>query len=70
MRLVGHRKAIDFESVAEPAEALQRGRALDAMLAATRLPVPRGAIRASHAEMNRLDDARQLQAARRIKAPR
>lgn len=57
------------ELVPDPAEALRRGRLLDAMLASTLVPVPRGVLRAPHATLNRLDDERQLQAARRLNAP-
>jgi hypothetical protein len=57
------------EWILDPAEALRRGRVLDAMLAATRLPRPCGVTRATHHRMNQADDARQLQAARRLNPP-
>lgn len=67
-RTVGQRDR--SEMILDPAEALRRGRVLDAMLAATRLPRPHGVTRAPHNTMNRLDDERQLQAARRLNPPR
>lgn len=54
------------EYVLDPAEALRRGRRLDAMLAAALPARPRGVTRATHATMNRLDDERQLAIARRL----
>ena len=58
------------ELILEPVEALRRGRVLDAMLAGTRLPRPRGVTRATHQVMNQLDDALQLHAARRLNPAR
>lgn len=58
------------ELILDPAEALRRGRVLDAMLAATRVPRPQGVTRATHRAMNQADDARQLEMARRLNAPR
>lgn len=58
------------ELILEPVEALRRGCGLDAMLAGTRLPRPRGVTRATHQVMNQLDDALQLQAARRLNSAR
>jgi hypothetical protein len=54
------------EHIADPAEALRRGRRLDAMLAAAMPARPRGVMRATHAEMNRMDDERQRAMARRL----
>ncbi len=58
------------ELIPDPAEALRRGRVLDAMLASARLPWPRGVVRATHRAMNQADDARQLATARRLNQPR
>ena len=63
-RTVGHRDRSEW--IPDPAEALRRGRALDAMLCGARLPRPRGVTRATHDAMNEFDDAWQLQAARRL----
>jgi hypothetical protein len=54
------------ELILDPAEALRRGRVLDAMIESTRLRPARGVTRATHETMNRIDDALQLQAARRL----
>lgn len=64
MKIVGTRDRPEF--VLDPAEARRRGRELDRMLAAAAPPRPRGVLRASHAEMNRLDDLRALEIARRL----
>jgi hypothetical protein len=63
-RIVGHSDRSEF--VLEPAEALRRGRAVDALLSSARLPVRRAVIRATHRKLNELDDLRQLEAARRL----
>ena len=69
-RVVGPRGRFEAtEPNPDPADALRRGRVLDAMLAATRVPVPRGVLRATHSALNALDDERQLLAARRLNAP-
>lgn len=67
-RTVGRRDR--SELIPDPAEALRRGRVLDAMLASTRIPRPRGVLRATHRQMNQQDDARQLEAARRLNTAR
>lgn len=67
-RTVGHRDR--SELIKDPAEALRLGRVLDAMLASTRIPRPRGVVRATHRAMNLTDDARQLAIARRLNRPR
>ena len=54
------------EFVLEPAEAWRRGRALDRLLSAAALPYHRGVLRATHAELNRLDERRALDVARRL----
>lgn len=66
-RVVGTRQRSEF--VADPQEAWQRARALDRMLPGL-TPVACGVRRASHAEFNRLDDLRALEAARRLNARR
>ncbi|WP_156373579.1 hypothetical protein [Pseudorhodoferax sp. Leaf267] len=58
------------ELILDPAEALRRGRALDAMLAGLHAARPRGITRATHRTMNQADDARQLEIARRLNGPR
>ncbi len=63
-RIVGERNRSEF--ILDPAEALRRGRVLDAMLRAAAPSRPRGVLRASHAELNAMDDRRQLDAARRL----
>lgn len=67
-RTVGQRDR--SELILDPAEALRRGRVLDAMLACARVPRPRGVTRATHHAMNQFDDALALQAARRLNPPR
>jgi hypothetical protein len=67
-RIVGQRDRSEW--ILDPAEALRRGRMLDAMLASTRIAWGRGVLRADHRTMNRLDDERRLQAARRLNTPR
>ena len=67
-RTVGPRDRSEW--ILDPAEALHRGRVLDAMLACTRPPRPRGVTRTTHDVMNRFDDALQLQAARRLNPTR
>jgi hypothetical protein len=52
------------EFVLNPAEAWRRGRLLDRLLKNAIPPHPRGAFRASYAELNRLDDLRRVEIAR------
>lgn len=61
-RIVGTRNRNEF--TLDPQEAWHRGRALDQMLAAARIPVERGVRRAPHHVFNAIDDARQLEQAR------
>ncbi len=63
-RTVGDQPRNEF--VLDPVEAWHRGRRLDQMLGAARLPVERGVIRAPHRVFNQLDDQRQLEIARRL----
>nr|WP_145549655.1 hypothetical protein [Variovorax boronicumulans] len=58
------------ELIRDPAEALRRGRRLDAMLGSLRVPHPPGVTRATHSAMNAADDARQLAMARLLNARR
>lgn len=67
-RIVGKDDRTEFEP--DPVEALRRGRALDAMLAAGMPPRPRGVARATHRAMNEMDDLRALEVARRVNAGR
>ena len=66
-RLVGTQDRNEF--ILDPVEAWRRGRALDKMLAAARLPMPRGVLRASHRVFNEIDDRRQLDQARLLNDP-
>jgi hypothetical protein len=63
-RIVGPRPRDEF--ILDPTEAWHRGRRLDAMLAGALPRRPRGILRATHEALNRLDDARQLEMARRL----
>jgi hypothetical protein len=66
-RIVGTRNRTEF--IVDPVEAWHRGRALDQMLAAARIPVERGVTRAPHRVFNAIDDARQLDQARLLNTP-
>ena len=57
------------EFIADPAEALRRSAALDALWPNLLPPRPRGVTRATHAEFNRIDDARALEQARLVNRP-
>ena len=61
-RIVGTQNRNEF--ILDPVEAWHRGRVLDRMLAAARIPVERGVTRAPHRVFNVIDDARQLEQAR------
>lgn len=67
-RIVGTQNRSEF--ILDPVEAWHRGRALDQMLAATRIPVQRGVQRAPHRVFNRIDDLRQLEQAGLLNGPR
>ncbi|HSW17132.1 MAG TPA: hypothetical protein VLJ86_07895 [Ramlibacter sp.] len=67
-RVVGSRNRSDIEL--DPREAFRRGCMLDAMLQCARPVAPRGVIRATHAQLNALDDARALEMARRVNTVR
>jgi|GEM_PF-2124789 len=58
------------ELIRDPTEARHRGRALDQMLAVTRLPINQGVIRAPHHVFNKIDDLRQLEQARLLNGSR
>lgn len=64
MRVIGSNERSEIEL--DPKLALERGRVLDSMLRAARPVVKRGVVRGSHAEFNRLDEARMIEVARRI----
>lgn len=66
-KVVGTRNRTEF--LTDAAEAWRRGRDLDRILAAAAVPYPRGVFRATHAELNRMDDLRALEAARRLNSP-
>jgi len=68
MRIVGNQHRGLNEASPSPQEAWRRGRLLDAMLPNV-LPRERGAWRLTHAQRNARDDARMLEAARRLNAP-
>ena len=63
-RIVGNMNRTEF--VLDRAEAWRRGRALDRMLSAAAPRLDRGVLRATHAELNRLDERRALEVARRL----
>lgn len=54
------------EIILDPQEAWRRGRSLDQMLAAARIPYPQGVRRARHGDFNQIDDQRQVEQARRL----
>ncbi len=64
MRIVGRQDRSEIEL--DPVKAYRRARALDAMLHAALPPVPRGVTRGTHEHFNRMDAARQIEAARRL----
>jgi hypothetical protein len=65
-RIVGSQPRDEF--ILDPDEALRRGRRLDAMLANMLPPRPSGVVRAPHEVLNRLDDQRLIEIARRVQA--
>ena len=67
MRLVGNLDRSEIEL--NPQEAWRRARQLDAMSVRLRPAYPRGVTRATHAEFQRIDDARMVEAARRVSGP-
>ena len=64
MKLIGTRDRDEIEL--NPQEAWRRARRLDAVFAKMMPPYPRGVTRATHAEFQRMDEARMVDAARRI----
>jgi hypothetical protein len=64
MRIVGRQDRSEIEL--DPVKAYRRARALDAMLRAALLPVPRGVTRGTHEHFNHVDAARQAAAARKL----
>ena len=66
MKLIGTHDRDEIEL--NPQEAWRRARQLDAVFAQMLLPYPRGVTRATHAEFQRRDEARMVEAARRIGA--
>ncbi len=67
-RVVGNQDRDEFET--DPVLAYRRGRALDRLLTNARTQAPRGVLRATHTVLNRLDDDRAVEAARRLNIPR
>jgi hypothetical protein len=63
-RIVGTQNRSEF--ILNPVEAWKRGRVLDKMLMSARLPLVRQVLRAKHAALNRWDDARSLEIARKL----
>ncbi len=66
-RVVGCQDRDEFEL--DPLEAHRRGRKLDRMLRVYRPPQRPMVLRAIHSELNRLDEQRALEAARRVNTP-
>lgn len=66
-RIIGTQNRSEF--ILDPVEAWHRGRALDQMLAAARIPMLRGVQHALHHVFNQIDDARQLEQARLLNGP-
>lgn len=66
MRIVGSQDRSEIEL--DPVKAYRRGLALDRMMRGTLPPVPRGVTRGTHDYFNRIDAARQVQAARALNA--
>ena len=64
VRVVGTQDRSEW--ISDPAQALKRGRVLDRMLSAAAERPLRGVTRATHREMNKADDQRQLAMARRL----
>jgi hypothetical protein len=64
MRIVGNQNRSEIEL--DPVKAYCRGLVLDAMMRGTLPPYPRGVTRGTHEYFNRVDAARQLQAARAL----
>ncbi len=64
MRIVGNKNRSEIEL--DPVKAYRRGLQLDAMLPSVLPPHPRGVFRGTHAYFNRIDDARMLEAARKL----
>jgi hypothetical protein len=64
VRIVGPLQREEF--ITEPAEAMRRGRRLDALLGSALPRRPRGVLRARHEVLNQLDDERQTSIARRL----
>jgi hypothetical protein len=64
VRTVGPKPRNEF--TLDPAEAWRRGRRLDAMLAGVLPRRPHGVFRGTHESLNRLDEERQVEIARRL----
>ena len=66
MRIVGSQNRSEIEL--DPVKAFHRGLVLDRMMRGTLPPVARGVTRGTHDYFNRIDAARQVQAARALNA--
>ncbi len=66
MRIVGNQNRSEIEL--DPVKAYRRGLILDAMMRGTTPPIARGVTRGTHDYFNRVDAARQLEAARALNA--
>jgi hypothetical protein len=66
MRIVGSQDRSEIEL--DPVKAYLRGLALDRMMRGTLPPLVRGVTRGTHDYFNRIDAARQVQAARALNA--
>ena len=66
MRIVGNQNRSEIEL--DPVKAYRRGLILDAMMRGAMPPVVRGVTRGTHEYFNRVDAARQLEAARALNA--
>jgi hypothetical protein len=64
MHIVGTQNRSEIEL--DPAKALRRARALDAMLQGAAPPIARGVTRGTHQYFNRLDAERQTRIARML----
>ena len=67
MRIIGNQNRNDIEL--DPVIAYRRGRRLDMMLRAANPVRPTGVTRGTHAEFQRLDEARMIEMARRVNDP-
>ena len=67
MRIIGNQNRNEIEL--DPVIAYRRGRRLDLMLRAASPVRPTGVTRGTHAEFQRLDEARMIEMSRRVNDP-